>query len=553
MKPNIRWQLLLALVCLGLVLSLLSVQVQTADLCTTRVPAGGGIFAEGVIGAPNYLNPLLSGANPVDGELTSLLFDGLTRYDERGQLVPALAQSWGVSEDGREVTFTLRDDVSWHDGRPFSATDVAFTYGLLQQADFPAPAGIKSLWQSVVISQTNALEIRFGLPEPYSPFLQATTQGILPAHLLASLPAGQIADNPAFNRQPIGTGPFQVAPGDNWPRTGRLHLIPNPAYWQQGIKLDSLEFRFYPDSQRLIADYQGGELQAINNVPAADLPTVATLPGVRLFTAPAGRFQQLIFNLSDTGLTALAELEVRQALAFALDRPGMVDNVLNGQAIPLEGPYLPTSWAYQPLTGYSYEPLTATTLLDGAGWVIPAGSTIRQKEGTPFTLRLLFLDTALNQALAANIAGQWVAVGLRVELLPSGRDDYLAALTNRAYDVALLEMAPAGDPDLYAFWSQEAIVRGQNYSGWNNRRASEALEQARQLWPVEERRPFYDLFLHYFDQDLPALTLYQQIYTYALSPAVNEVEIGRIDSPRDRYATLANWFLLYRDITVGCP
>lgn len=553
MKPNIRWQLLLALVCLGLVLSLLSVQVQTADLCTTRVPAGGGTFSEGLIGAPKYVNPLLSVSNPVDAELVSLLFDGLTRYDETGQLVPALASTWQVSEDGREVTFTLRDDVIWHDGRPFSATDVAFTYSLLQQADFPAPAGLKNLWQSVVITQTGPLEIIFTLPEPYSPFLQATTQGILPAHILAALPAGQIADNPAFNRQPIGTGPFQVAPGDNWPRTGRLHLIPNPAYWQQGIQLDSLEFRFYPDSQSLIADYQAGEIQAMNNVPADVLPTVAALPDVRLFTAPAGRFQQLVFNLSNTGLVALTELEVRQALAFALDRPDLVARVLNGQAIPLEGPYLPSSWAYQPLTSYSYQPLTATTLLDEAGWVIPAGSTIRQKEGTPFTLRLLFLETPTNQLLATTIAEQWAAVGLRVELLASGRDDYLAALTNRAYDVALLEVVPAGDPDLYAFWSQEAIVKGQNYGAWNNRRASEALEQARQLWSVEERKPFYDLFLHYFDQDLPAITLYQQLYTYVLSPAVNEAEIGRIDSPRDRYTSLADWFLLYREITVGCP
>ncbi|MCA9934397.1 MAG: hypothetical protein KC415_10760, partial [Anaerolineales bacterium] len=122
----------------------------------------------------------------------------------------------------------------------------------------------------------------------------------------------------------------------------------------------------------------------------------------------------------------------------------------------------------------------------------------------------------------------------------------------RDFDVALLEVRPSGDPDLYDFWSQEAIVRGQNYGGWNNRRASEALESARQIWPQVERTPYYDNFLRYFDDSLPALTLYQHVNTYGLSTAVNNVEIGRIDAPRDRYETLANWFLGYQDTTVPC-
>jgi peptide/nickel transport system substrate-binding protein len=126
MKTDIRWQLLLAVTGLALVLALLTFQVQTAGLCSISVPATGGVFAEGMVGSPQYLNPLLADNNPVDREITSLVFDGLTRY-ERGQLVPALAESWAISEDGRSVLFTLRDDVFWHDGEPFSSDDVAFT------------------------------------------------------------------------------------------------------------------------------------------------------------------------------------------------------------------------------------------------------------------------------------------------------------------------------------------------------------------------------------------------------------------------------------------
>ncbi len=115
MKPDIRWQLLLAVAGFGLILALLSYQVQSAGLCTVRVAASGGAFAEGMVGAPQYINPLLADDNPVDRELSKMIFDGLTRYEE-GMLLPALAERWEISEDGRIVRFYLREDVTWHDG-----------------------------------------------------------------------------------------------------------------------------------------------------------------------------------------------------------------------------------------------------------------------------------------------------------------------------------------------------------------------------------------------------------------------------------------------------
>ena len=553
-RPNIRWQLLLAIVCLGLVLSLLSYQVQTASLCTTRVPAAGGSLAEGVVGAPQTLNPLLSDDNLVDRELVSLIFDGLTRYDGQGELVPALARSWEVGEDGRTVTFTLAEGVSWHDGEPFTAADVVFTYRLLKDEAFPAPAGLRTLWQSVTIEEVDEYTVSFTLPEPYSPFLDATTRGILPAHLLADVPAGEVAGHD-FNLHPVGTGPFMVPEGENWPRSGRLHLVPNPGYWLQGVQLDSLEFRFYPDFDTLLAAYEAGEIQAINSVPATRLPQVAELPQTRLYTAPLPRYTQILFNLRDSGAPALDTLEVRQALGHALDRKRLIDAALNGQGIPLQGPYLPGSWAYNPgaLTLYGSRPISATEFLEGAGWTLGEGERVRRQEGQLLLLRLLFPDTPAQRALAEALSAQWAEVGVATELLPTTANTYATALAEGEFDVALAEVRPPGDPDLYDFWSQEALIRGQNYAGWNSRRASEALEQARQLWEVSERRPYYDAFLQYFSSALPALTLYQHTYTYAVSDAVQRLDIGRIDHPRDRYETLADWFLVYRDVTVSCP
>ena len=561
MTYNLRWQILLALVAFGLVVSLLSFQVQgetavfSATTCTEQHPAPGGIFAEGMVGAPLFLNPLLSDNQPIDRELVSLIFDGLTRYGADGRLQPALAQSWQVAEDNLSVRFVLREDATWHDGQPVTASDVAFTYGLMQDDDFPGPADLRTLWQSVTINVIDEQTIEFVLTEPYSPFLDATTRGIMPVHLLPDVTAASLPNHP-FNQAPTGTGPFVAEPGQNWRADGRFRLMPNPAQWPQGSQLAALEFRFYPDEATLVAAFANGEIQAVNRVTAGSLPALAANAQTRLFTAPLPRYTALFFNVSENGATAVQSLEVRQALAYALDRGRLVDEALNGQAVSLEGPYLPSSWAYNPmlLTPYSYQPVTATNLLETAGWILPAGATTRQQGEESLNLRLLVLDNPTHRALAQIITSQWAGLGITAELLTANDVAALrSALIERSFDVALVEINPPGDPDLYDFWSQEAIVRGQNFAGWNNRRASEALEAARQIWGVGERRPYYDTFLRLYNSDLPALTLFQHVYTYGVNEAVHGVEIGRIDSSRDRYQTFANWYTLTREVAVACP
>jgi peptide/nickel transport system substrate-binding protein len=367
--------------------------------------------------------------------------------------------------------------------------------------------------------------------------------------------AGGALGEQACNRSPVGTGPFLVAPGNDWQQVGFLRLVPNPNYWREGVQLDVLEYRFYEDTDALAAAYELGDIQAISGVQSNGLKQIAILPEIRLFTTVAPRVTQLIFNLSESGAPAVRSLEVRKALAQAVDRDALVDEVLNGQGVPLEGPYLPTSWAYNPgnLTAYTYDSAAAGARLDGAGWTRPEGEATRFRDGEGLTLRLLVSDEGAHQALANEIAKQWAEVGIQGELVVVPVSEMRAALTQRQFDVALVDVEPPGDPDLYDFWSQEAIVAGQNFGAWDHRWASEALEAGRQLAAVEERQPYYDAFMRFYDEELPALTLFQHVYTYGISESVNDVEIGPIFSPRDRYETLSQWFLVYRDIAVDCP
>ena len=176
---------------LGLVMGLMGVLFYrpaqaTQTVCVTRMPEPGGFLVEGVVGRPQTLNPLLDQNNVVDRELTNLLFDGLTQMDSRGRIVPALAENWQISGDAKTVTFTLRANLTWHDGQPVTSQDVAFTYGLLQGETFTGLPQFRSLWQSITITPIDDRQIVFGLSAPYSPFLEATTVGLLPAHILAA-------------------------------------------------------------------------------------------------------------------------------------------------------------------------------------------------------------------------------------------------------------------------------------------------------------------------------------------------------------------------------
>jgi peptide/nickel transport system substrate-binding protein len=554
MKINLRWQLLLAVMCIALLVSLLSYQVQSVGLCTTSVPASGGQLVEGIVGQPQFLNPLLSQHNPVDQHLSDLIFDGLVRYGPDGSPQPALAREWEISDDGRTFTFNLREDARWHDGQPVVAQDVAFTYGLLQDESFPAPESLRVLWQAVVITPTTESQISFTLPQPFGPFIEATTTGILPEHILGDVPPADIAGQ-AFSSAPVGSGPFLVPAGSNWRASGRLTLAPNPLYWRNGVLLGGLQFRFYSDVEALYAAFETGEIQAISMVPDGGIALVGAAAGMRLFSSAAPQYSQLLFNMTDEGFQALQDKTVRQALAMGTNRPALIDRALDGQGVLLDGPYLPQSWAYSPGKVKAYDGQTTQAIgqLEGQGWTLPEGAVVRQHEGQELALRLLIVDQPRFRSIAAALAEQWSELGVGLQLTAVSSDEFLAALQERAFDVAIVDVEPGYDPDLYDFWSQEAIIRGQNYGGWNNRRASEALENARRLTSEGERRPYYEAFLSYFDSDVPALTLYQHVYTYGLSEDVKQAEIGRIDSPRELYKTFDQWFTNYRDVASACP
>jgi len=554
---RLRWQLMILILALAVIAVLLWGQrAEEPRVLESPEPAGGGVYTEGVVGSLKRLNPLLATFNPVDRAPTSLLFRGLIQFDSKGLPQPDIANSWGISRDGQVYNFSLREDVTWHDGQPLTSEDVAFTIELMQQEGFPLRDDLREFWQQIEVEVGNETTLQIRLPEAYAPFLDYLNFGILPAHLLGDLSAEEIVDA-EFNLQPVGNGPYQferllVEGGE----IQGLSLRKNPDYYGGEPFLDQITFRYYQDHQSVWEAYQGEEVQGIGEITEGILEESLQAPGLNLYTSRMPMLSLVLFNLDNPEVPFFQEVEVRQALLEGLNRQWMVDRIFQGQAVVAQGPILPKTWAYfNGLEGYPYQPERAVERLQDVGYVIPAeGGDIREdEEGSRFQFTLVHPDQDQHRQVAEAIQKNWQALGVGVELKAVPYQELITEhLEARDYQAVLvdLNLTRSPDPDPYPFWHEAQTTGGQNYAGWSDRQASEYLEQARIELDISQRERLYKNFQVRFMDQLPALPLYYPMYTYGVTSELKGVRIGPIFEPADRLQTITEWYF-YSEIPGG--
>lgn len=552
---KLRWPLLIATLALAAIVLLLASQKPTTLLPIGESiiePTTGGVYAEGLIGSPLRFNPLLDYYNTVDREVDRLIFSGLLRFDDRGIPQGDLADSWGISRDGAIYNFSLRAEAVWHDGQPVTSDDVIFTIEMMRSEDAPLPTDLVEFWKQVQVNRLDEKTIQFRLPEPYSPFLDYLTFGVLPSHLLGDLTLKEIIDAP-FNLQPVGTGPYRFDHliVENKEIIGVV-LVPFEGYYGKQPFIEQIVFRYYPDAQAALQAYQAGEIGGIGQVTPEILAQVLAEPELSAYTSRLPQITMIFLNLDNPQVAFFQQLEVRRALLMALNRQGMIDTLLYGQAIVADTPILPGTWAYYSgLQRIDYDPNQAISLLRQAGYTIPAtGGNVRQnEEGLALSFEMLYPDDRVHATLAEAIQQFWQEIGVQVSLTAVPYDKLVSNyLDTRQYQAALVDinLSRSPDPDPYPFWHQAQITGGQNYSKWDDRAASEFLEQARIITDMAERTRLYHNFQVRFAQELPALPLFYPVYTYAISTEVKGVRIGPLFDTADRFNTLPSWFLVTR-------
>jgi peptide/nickel transport system substrate-binding protein len=545
------WQIVIVVVALAAIAILLFSQ-QPALLPVTPevVPSAGGVYSEALIGSFNRLNPVLEYTNPADQDVGRLIFSSLLRFDDRGLPVNDLVESMGISQDGQNYNFSLHKNALWHDGQPVTSEDVIFTVDLLRSDDLPIPEDIRDLWQTIEVEALDENTLQFRLPEPFSPFLDYLTFGILPQHILGDLSPEEIIDA-QFNLQPVGSGPYQfdqfLVEGD---QIKGVALSAFEDYYADQAFIELFTFKYYPDAITALAAYQDGEVLGISQVKNEILSEALQEPRLNMHSGQVPLLSIIFLNLDNPRVPFFQDVEIRRALMMGLDRPRMITQLNNGQATLAHGPIFPGSWAYYDgIEKFEYDPETAIQILRSAGYTIPAsgGSVRTNDEGQALSFELVYPEGNNFDPLAQAIAGDWAQLGVEANLVAVDPDELMAGyLDPRTYEAALVDinLTHSPDPDPYPFWDQAQINGGQNYAKWEDRQASEYLEEARIQLDRSERSRLYNNFQVRFASELPALPLFYPIYNYGIDQRVNGVTMGAIYEPSDRFANVTSWFLI---------
>jgi peptide/nickel transport system substrate-binding protein len=552
---KLRWQLLvifLALIAISILL--LGQQPVSQQVVNVVEPTTGGLYIEGLVGTFGRLNPLLDSNNLADQDINRLIFSRLIKFDERGNPQPDLAEKWGISLDGMVYNIALNPTAFWHDGSPVTADDVIFSIEMMRNPDYPTSPDIVDLWDRVEVTRFDDHTLQIRLPEPYSPFIDYLNFSVLPKHLLDGLSFSEMVES-SFNLSPVGSGPYQFDQliVDNGVITGVILKSFIDFYMDRSF-IDQIVFQYYPNAASAMEAYREGDILGISHIDKEVLSEVLEDPNLNHYVARQPQVSLIFLNLGNLDILFFQEILVRKALLQGLNRQWMIGQILEGQAFMADGPILPNTWAYyEGLSRVEYNPDEAIEKLKNAGFVIPAeGGEIRSKENVRLEFELLYPDTETHTAIANAIHDDWEVIGVNAKLVAVSYEVLIRDfLETRDYEAALvdLNLEKSPDPDPYPFWHQAQMTGGQNYSMWDDRRASEYLERARITVNLNERTRLYKNFQVHFSREVPALLLFYPVYNFAIDRQVLGVQVGPLFETSDRFVTLSEWYLVAKGIS----
>ena len=507
----------------------------------------GATIVEGIIGTPRFVNPVLA-LTRADQDMVELVFSGLLKLDEKGELVTDIAESVTRSEDGRVYAVKLRRGIRFHNGIELTARDIAFTIGLIQNPDLKSP--LRGNWDGVTVEEVDDYTLNIILAEPYMPFIENLTVGILPRGLWSELPIEQIPFS-QNNTEPIGSGPYRVT---NVLRTPsglisayELSAFENVARAEPNIT--TLVFNFYQNEDELLTALRE---RKISGTPSLSTTALASLDAsdYRVIEVPLPRTFGIYFNQNRA--VPLRDLAARSALSAAIDRQTLIESVLNGYGIPTTSPVPPGFLDVELETVTSSSSATssaaerARTILRDGGWKESENGRWQKTIGEDTATLAITLSTANSgvfDATAKAVAEAWRAIGVEVTIAPYEQTDLVQNIIRPRDFEAVLYGADIGRSiDLYPFWhSSQKSDPGLNIAQYTNIDADELLEEIRSTTDNATRTDAIRSFERIMKSEYPAIFLYTPTFGYVVDSDVHVTPFRSISRPSERFANVHNW------------
>lgn len=530
------------------VVSLITLIVRVFLAVTVPSPAVAGMFREGETQEPRFINPLFA-ANDSERDIANLVFGKLIRYDPSGSVFMDLANSVSVSEDGKEYTVALKHHVTWHDGNPFSADDVAFTIRTIQDPAYKSPLGPN--WQGVAVDRLSEDTVRFTLRQPYAPFLENLAVGIIPEHLWKRIPR-ESAILSDLNLKPVGTGPFQF---EKFNRKDdgtilSMTLARNTHYYLSGPYLQNVEFLFYPNENMQRAAYRRNE---IDSFIVHAQKTQDALWGLDLEFYPMKLPKLFAVFLNATAEPALGRTGVKKALAMAIDRAALIRAALDETGSPINSAIPPGTFGYNgDIAAIPYDPEQARSILAADGWKANKNGVLERTEGSgkkkktiALTIQLVTSDAPDLDRAADRIAEMWRAIGVATEVKKMSVNELENnVIRPRNFQALLFGEVFGHDPDPFAFWHTSQLKDpGLNIALYANPAVDQLLEQARRTRDAAKREALYQQFQKIVADDMGAIFLWSPTDTYAVRKTVRGVRIGNVATPEERFNEINTWYV----------
>jgi peptide/nickel transport system substrate-binding protein len=516
------------------------------------VPAHGGSYTEGIVGTPRFINPLLA-ISDADRDMTALIYAGLTRALPSGEIVPDLASSYNVSNDGLTYTFTLREGIRFHDGEPITANDIVFTITKAQDSTLKSPK--RANWDGVSITAQDDHTVVFVLPRPYAPFLENTTLGILPEHIWGQTTNEEFSFS-EYNTAPIGSGPYRVT-GIKRDKTGLPSYYDLRAFKDYATGeayISNIRVRLYRDEDALVSAYESGDIESVNAITPAIAKKLAER-GVRVEKSPLPRVFGVFFNQDHASV--FTDIAVREALDIAAPKERILDEVLYGYGSVLSGPIPPDSLGYTqeestPVRSREERLAHARTVLEDNGWEWVANEdgtgtwtkTVK-KERMTLSFSLATANVPELKAVADILVEEWGMLGVPVTLkVFDGTDLNQSVIRPRDYDALLFGEIVGRDTDLFAFWhSSQRNDPGLNIAMYANTTTDKLLEVSRASSDTTERISAYHKLVTEITDDVPAVFLYAPEFVYILPERILGVKTGSIVTSSERFTGMLSWHI----------
>ena len=462
-----------------------------------------GYLVVGIESQPLQLDPrYATDANAV--RIGNLIYNSLLRPDENSRLQPELAESWRMVDE-RTYVFDLRRDVKFHDGKPFTAADVKYTYESILAARNRSPKrGLLKPLQAV--DQLGPYRVRFRLSAPHAPFPDQFTLGIVPAASNEDALPGP--------RPTAGSGPFVLESIDSG-ETVRLKA--NPFYWESVPQISGVVFKIVPDAMVRVLEFKKGSIHFLQNDIEPDiLPWLKKNTTATIDWRPGTTFQYIGINMTHP---ILKHRKVRQALAYAIDRDGIIRHLLKDLATPATGLLSPFNWAYEPAVArWSCDPQKAKRLLDEAGYPDPDGDGPLPRFRLSFKTMNLDLPRRIAEALKEHLQ----RVGIELEVRTYEWGTFYGDVKKGNFHLYSLAWVGVMDPDILyqIFHSASVPPDGDNRGRYRNPGLDRLLEQGRATTDVRQRKVIYSRAQVILAEDLPYIPLWWKKNVVVQPPAL---------------------------------